>query len=213
MLHIFWKTCWSQISPKGLLNLTVQLPEKRTLKWSLPSGYLLESALRISIQREGRTTGRGKNWTTCRDNIGFSWSTPLQGCLSWGWGARPLYLYINQAAQPSDGSCPWIKRLFPAQCKPQERNSAGNCPLPVLLVVGVIGLQSSWREMLISTPTQPNLSLRKEAKLSLITCWINVSMETVSRSLNAVAPTFLNHQVRQDRTFSSFFSPKDLDVG
>ena len=151
MLHIFWKTCWSQISPKGLLNLTVQLPEKHTLKWTLPSGYLLESAFRISIQREGRTTGRGKNWTTCRDNIRLQLIYWPFRVVSVGAGGPGLYTSTS-TRQPSDGSHPWIKRLFAAHCEPQERNWAGNGPLPVLLVVGVIGLQSSWREMLISTP-------------------------------------------------------------
>lgn len=112
MLHIFWKTCWSQISPKGLL--TVKLPEKRTLKWSLPSGYLLESALRTSIQREGRTTGRGKNWTTCRDNIGFSWSTGPSG-LSPLWLGGQAFISLHQ---PGSAAITWElpldKEAFPS---------------------------------------------------------------------------------------------------
>lgn len=136
------------------------------------------------------------------DNKAFSGSYwPFRVASVGAHGVRPSYLCINQTTQSSDVSCPWVKRLSAAKGKCQCPSRWGN--------KGFIPERGFWKAHHIVYL----LYLRKEAKLSLIACWVNVSLVTFSKSLHAVGPILLICQMRPDRPFSSFFSPKDQDVG
>lgn len=145
MVYIFLKDSMIQNIPPRFVWHHSSVPWEANSEMEFACGVFIRKCSQDQYLegREGSSIGRGRNWATVH-SLGFSWSYGPFGTLNLsagagreGW-APGLYTSASTRQRIHHMRAALGQRGFLQPRASPGRETAGSCPLPIFLVVGVI---------------------------------------------------------------------------